>query len=116
MIVALRSPGEALTALGAPGTVRGVTGADGADAVPGPAALEAVTVKAYAVPLVSPVTGKVPVTVGGVHETIADSLPGIAVTALGGPGGEGTKGGGGFVMTTGVCHDLAHRAPHASRR
>jgi hypothetical protein len=37
-------PGTADTPVGAPGTVRGVTAADGADATPVPAALVAVTV------------------------------------------------------------------------
>ena len=49
-------PGVAATDTGAPGTVRGVTGADAALAGPAPAALEAVAVKVYAVPLVKPVT------------------------------------------------------------
>jgi hypothetical protein len=42
--------------VGAPGTVEGVAGADGAEAGLVPTELVAVTVKVYAVPLVSPVT------------------------------------------------------------
>ena len=56
VMTALASPGVAATAVGDPGVVRGVTGAERALAGPVPAALEAVTVKVYAVPLVSPVT------------------------------------------------------------
>ena len=49
-------PGAAVTAVGAPGTVAGVTAADAADAGPVPTALVAVTVNVYAVPLASPGT------------------------------------------------------------
>ena len=49
-------PRIAVTPVGAPGTVAGVTAFDGAEAGPVPTALVAVTVKVYAVPLVSPVT------------------------------------------------------------
>ena len=49
-------PGVALTAVGAPGTVIGVTAVDGADAGPGPTLFVATTANVYAVPLVSPVT------------------------------------------------------------
>ena len=45
MRVARSIPGLAVTADGLPGTVRGVTGAEGALAGPLPAALDAVTVK-----------------------------------------------------------------------
>jgi hypothetical protein len=46
-----------VTPVGAPGAVRGiVTGADGADAVPAPAAFVATTVKVYVTPRVSPST------------------------------------------------------------
>jgi hypothetical protein len=45
-----------VTLAGAPGTVAGVTLADGLDAGPVPMALIAVTVKVYGVPLVSPET------------------------------------------------------------
>ena len=48
-------PGIAVTPVGAPGTVTGITGLDGAEAGPVPTALVAVTVKVYAVPLVKPV-------------------------------------------------------------
>ena len=46
--------------VGAPGTVTGVTGADGADADEVPPALVAVAVNVYAVPLVRPVTSQDP--------------------------------------------------------
>jgi len=46
--------------VGAPGTVAGVTLFDAADAALVPTAFVAVTVKVYAVPLVSPVTVIVP--------------------------------------------------------
>ena len=46
----------AVTPVGAPGVVAGVAGAEGADALPVPAGFRALTVKVYAVPLVSPVT------------------------------------------------------------
>ena len=49
-------PPVAVPIVGAPGTVAGVTLLDAADAAPVPTALVAVTVKVYAVPLVSPVT------------------------------------------------------------
>ncbi|MBK6602781.1 MAG: hypothetical protein IPG28_14835 [Betaproteobacteria bacterium] len=49
-------PRVAVTAVGAPGTVAGVTAADAADAGPVPTALVAVTVNVYAVPLVRPDT------------------------------------------------------------
>jgi hypothetical protein len=54
--VACRSPGAAVTLVGAPGGPVGLTVLDGADAEPVPIAFVAVTVKVYAVPLVSPVT------------------------------------------------------------
>jgi hypothetical protein len=44
LTLACRSPGVADTPVGAPGTVRGVTAADGADAAPVPATLVAATV------------------------------------------------------------------------
>jgi hypothetical protein len=49
-------PGVAVTAIGAPGTVVGVTAALGIEASELPAALAAVTVNVYAVPLTRPVT------------------------------------------------------------
>ena len=48
-------PAVAVTAVGAPGTVRGVTLFDGAEAAPEPAAFVATTVNVYAVPFVRPV-------------------------------------------------------------
>ena len=61
--------------MGAPGTVFGVSAADGADAGDVPALLVAVTVKVYAVPFVSPVTA---------HDNTPavehDAPPGDAVT------------------------------------
>ena len=61
----------AVTPVGAAGTAPGVTALDGAEAVPVPRELVAVTLNVYAVPLVSPVTvavlaGGEPVTVTGV--------------------------------------------------
>jgi len=53
---AWRSPAVALTAVGAPGTVIGVTGSEAVEVTESPAALVAVTVKVYAVPFVRPVT------------------------------------------------------------
>ena len=49
-------PAVAVTAVGAPGTVNGVTAALADDAREVPATLVAVTVNVYAVPLVRPVT------------------------------------------------------------
>ena len=49
-------PGVAVTAVGAPGTVFGVTATLGIEASELPAALAAVTVNVYAVPLTRPVT------------------------------------------------------------
>ena len=49
-------PAVAVTAIGAPGTVLGVTAALGIEASELPAALAAVTVNVYAVPLTRPVT------------------------------------------------------------
>src|ERR687883_605476 len=49
-------PAVAVTAVGAPGTVAGVTLFDASDAALVPTALVAVTVKLYAVPFVRPVT------------------------------------------------------------
>jgi hypothetical protein len=68
-------PGAAVTAVGAPGTVFGVTAALGKEASELPAALAAVTVNVYAVPLVRPVTvAVVPMIV------LALAPPGDAVT------------------------------------
>lgn len=49
-------PGVPDTPVGAPGTVAGVTAFEAVDAGPEPLMFLAVTVKVYAVPLVSPVT------------------------------------------------------------
>jgi hypothetical protein len=89
------------------GTVRGVTGADGADGRLVPALLEAVTVNVYAVPLVSPeivpevapavatvlppglavtvypVITDPPALAGAVQETAATLSPAVAATAVG---------------------------------
>jgi len=103
-------PGVADTAVGAPGTVLGVTAALGDDAGEVPAALVAVTVNVYAVPLVRPVTvavvapvvvavlppglevavypvtGEPPSATGAVQPTSASALPAVAITAVGAPG------------------------------
>ena len=50
----------AATAVGAPGTVRGVTELDAAELLPVPSPLRAVTVKVYAVPFVSGDTKSTP--------------------------------------------------------
>lgn len=70
-------PAVAMTPVGAPGTVRGVTAPEAADAGPVPALLAAVTVKVYAVPLESPETVQV-VAVVGLGVQLAP--PGVAVT------------------------------------
>jgi hypothetical protein len=49
-------PRTPVTAVGAPGTVAGVTAADATDSAPLPTALVACTVNVYAVPFVKPVT------------------------------------------------------------
>jgi hypothetical protein len=68
-------PGVAVTAVGAPGTARGVTAALATEAGEVPAALVAVTLNVYAVPLVRPVTAAV---VAMTVVTVAP--PGDAVT------------------------------------
>ena len=57
-MVACVSPGVADPMVGAPGgtTAPGVALLEGPDAAPGPAALVAMTVQVYAVPLVRPLT------------------------------------------------------------
>ena len=57
-MVAWVSPGVADPMVGAPGgtTATGVALLEGPDAAPGPAALVAMTVQVYAVPLVRPLT------------------------------------------------------------
>ena len=73
--VAEAFPGVADTAVGAPGTVLGVTAALATDASEAPAALAAVTVNVYPVPLVKPPTVTlVPMIV------VAVAPPGDAVT------------------------------------
>jgi hypothetical protein len=88
----------------------GMTTDDAAEAGPDPASLAALTVKAYAVPSVRPVTVQVvaptvvqvpeggelvtvypvigvnPIVAGPAHETVTMPSPGIAVTAVGAPG------------------------------
>jgi hypothetical protein len=49
-------PGEAVTPVGLPGIVRGVTAGDTAEAGPSPFTLCPTTVNVYAVPLASPLT------------------------------------------------------------
>ena len=103
-------PAVAVTAVGEPGIVVGVTAVLGADAVEVPELLVAITVKVYAVPLVRPETvavrgpvvvavappgvavtvypviGEPPLLAGAVHDTWAWPLPATAVTAVGEPG------------------------------
>jgi len=67
-------PAIADTAVGAPGTVAGVTEFEGDDAGPVPIALVAVTVKVYGVSFVSPVT------VTGLPAPAAVTFPGFDVT------------------------------------
>jgi hypothetical protein len=74
LTVACWLPAVAVTAVGAPGTVAGVTLFDAADAGPVPIALVAVTVKVYVVPFVKPVT------VIGLDAPVAVMLPGLEVT------------------------------------
>ena len=69
------APGVPATPLGAVGTETGVIEGDGPEAILVPKALVAVTVKVYAVPLVSPVTVQVN---APVLEQMAP--PGLAVT------------------------------------
>lgn len=97
------------TAVGAFGTVAGVTEFDGSEGIEFPSTLVATTVKVYAVPFVRPVTVQVvapvvvqvkdpgedvtvypvtgePLLTPAVHDTSADVLPRVAVTAVGFPG------------------------------
>ena len=64
----------AVPMVGAPGTVAGTTAAEAADAGPVPAALVAVTVKVYEVPLVRPETVQL------VVDVLQTKLPGDDVT------------------------------------
>jgi hypothetical protein len=66
-------PAERLTSAGAEGTPMGVTGGLANEAGPDPPAFDAVTVKVYAVPSVSPVTAQ------KVVAAEQDSPPGEAV-------------------------------------
>ena len=107
LTVALALPLTAVTAVGAPGTVAGITVFDGNDGALVPDEFSTVTVNEYDVPFTSPVTVSglaAPVTVlppgldvmvydmtaalpfgtGGAKLTVALALPGIAVTAVGG--------------------------------
>ena len=105
--VARASPGMALTASGAPGSVTGVTLAVGAEAGPVPATLVAATVQETATPLVRPLTvsgetapvvlfvphvavyaviGAPPVERGAAKATVTCALPGVAVTPVGASG------------------------------
>jgi hypothetical protein len=66
----------AVAAVGAPGTVNGVTELEASEAALLPAAFAAVTVKVYAVPGVNPVT----VALVAVLAAVALSPPGAEVT------------------------------------
>ena len=105
-------PPVAVTSVGAPGGVAGVTLFEASEGTLEPIAFVATTVKVYAIPLVSPViTWDVavvpallstppagfdvttypvialpPVLAGAVNVTVACVLPGVAVTFVGGPG------------------------------
>jgi len=102
-------PAVAMPIVGAPGTVPGVTRFEGAEAGPLPAALVAVTVKMYAVPLARPPTvmgdaaplavipagddvtvydvmGEPPFDTGAVNVTVACALPAAALPMVGAPG------------------------------
>jgi hypothetical protein len=74
LTVAPAFPAVAVPIAGAPGTVAGVTLLEAVDAVPVPTPLVAVTVKVYAVPLVSPLT-----TIG-LPAPLPVKLPGVDVT------------------------------------
>ncbi|MGB7962835.1 MAG: hypothetical protein WCF12_07750 [Propionicimonas sp.] len=100
----------ALTPVGAPGTVRGVTRTDGSDCAERPAAFRASTVNVYAVPFARPVTvqdvpwvvvhvlppalavavypviGTPPSAAGTFHFTATEALPATALTPVGEPG------------------------------
>jgi hypothetical protein len=105
------TPGVIEAIVGAPGTVRGVTLLDGADAIDGPVALVAVTVNVYAVPFARPLTvievqgalhvpvipdgdevavncvmGDPPLLAGALNVTVAWALPAVAAPIVGAPG------------------------------
>ena len=73
--VAWELPAVAVAAVGAPGSVYGVTAFDAEEAVPVPAALVAVTVKVYEVPGVRPVMLQV-----SAPDVVQVSAPGELVT------------------------------------
>jgi hypothetical protein len=73
LTVACAFPAAALTAVGAPGSVAGVTLFDAAEAGPVPTLLVAATVHVYAVPFVSPVT------VSGLAAPLLVTAPGLHV-------------------------------------
>jgi hypothetical protein len=74
LTVVLPFPAVAVPIVGAPGTVAGVTLLEAADAAPVPTPLVAVTVKVYAVPLLSPLTAR------GLPAPLPVKLPGVDVT------------------------------------
>lgn len=111
LTVALVFPATATTFVGAPGTVRGVTGFDGSDGGPLPTMFTATTVNVYVTPFVRPETvapvafafplavcppGEAvtvypvielpPFELGAVHVTLALAFPGAAATFVGAPG------------------------------
>ena len=104
--VACALPATAAIAVGAPGTVAGITLLDAAEGAPLPTAFVATTVNVYAVPFVRPVTvnglpapddvsppgfdatvypvmGLPPLMLGGVNETLACALLAVAVPIVG---------------------------------
>ena len=105
-------PAVAVTPVGAPGIVLGVTAVLGVDALEVPDVVVAVTVNVYAVPLVRPdtaeftpvvvrplqaghagdgvivypVIGEPPLLAGAVQDTTACAFPAVALTPVGAPG------------------------------
>ena len=63
------SPRVPATPVGAPGTVAGVTAAEGDEADPGPTAFDAVTRNVYPVPFANPVTTR-QVSAAGEHAAV----------------------------------------------
>src|SRR5919201_1858034 len=84
--VAVASPTIAETAEGALGTVNGVTELEASEAALEPAALAAVTVKVYAVPLVSPLAvaevGTAPPAAGADTVTLTGSVAAEATAGV----------------------------------
>ena len=138
-------PAVAETAVGASGTpvgAIGVTGLDGADAGPVPAALEAVMLKTSVVPSARPViVAVVPVTTitaagaagemmtdypvmalppfeaGAVQFTFALRTPAVAATAVGAPGAvAGVGGAANSVLAPPQAESTSRRATAAERR